>query len=855
MKRTFISLLLTLMLSGVFAVDLTYYLPQSVEYDKSVPAPESILGFQIGEWHVNHDKVVNYIHAVAAASDRVELLNYGFSYERKPLYLVIISSPENRKNLNRIKAEHQKLSDPNVSASVETDNLPVFTWLGHSIHGNEASGVNASLLLIYHLAAAQDAETLQWLDKSVIIVDPAINPDGIDRFAEWVNSHKSFVDNDDTQEIEHSEAAPGGRGNHYWFDLNRDWINLQQPESQARIAALIDWRPNVYTCAHEQGTNANYHFSPGEPTRWHPLIPEQARSFIHHLAKDYYVPAFDRRKVLYFSGEVFDDYYPGRGREYLDFHGGIAILWEQPSSRGFSQRSNNGTITFPSAILNQLTAELATIRGSYDLRKELLDYQKTYFRNASGEAAKDPVKAYIFGSETDRTAAYHLAELVKRNNIEIYRLSKPVETAGRKYKPESSYVVPLNQKQYRLVHALFEIREQYSDSLAYDITGWTLPFAFNLDYSKLGAGVYNASLLGERFEEGFPQGKFTQSADPYAYLFEWSEYYSPRALYRLLDAGIYVKVAHDAFTADDRTFARGSIVIPLGEAYQTKPAEEIRQLIDVITREDAIDVYAVASGYTEGHNLGSSAFSPVRKPVVAVLGTAGAVWHLFDRRYEIPVSLIGSIARTDLSRYNVLIVAGGSISPSEATILKDWVNAGNTLVGYENALYSFVQAGLASAEFITHNAASYKGSYAGFNVASNAERIAGVIFQTKIDPTHPLLWGYAKDELPVFKKNNLIVRSPENTLSVPVSYTAKPLLSGNVLPRVAASLANTPVVIGYRSGQGRVIAFTIDPNFRAIWYGTDKLTANAVFWGNLINGATLTAPASSTPRNEATRNR
>lgn len=820
-------------------IDLSYYLPQSAEYDKTVPTPKSVLGYEIGEWHVNHDKVVNYIKAVAAVSPRVKLVQYGYSHELKPLYVVILTSPANQKNLEQIKAEHLKLSDPSVSSSVNIENLPVFTWLGHSIHGNEASGVNASLLLIYHLAAAKDTETLKWLDESVIFVDPAINPDGIDRFAEWVNSHKSVIPNDDTQEKEHLEPSPRGRSNHYWFDLNRDWLNLQQPESQARIAALIDWRPNVYTDAHEQGTNANYHFSPGEPTRVHPLIPDQAQDFIKTLAKDFYAPAFDQQGIFYFSGENFDDYYPGRGREYLDFHGGIAILWEQPSSRGFVQKSSNGILTFELAIRNQLTAGLATIRGSHSLRKDLLDYQRWYFKQASEDAQKDKVKAYVFGSPTDRISAYRLAEVVKRNNVKIYQLGKNLEINGQKYDINSSYVVPLNQPQYRLVHALFEIREHYKDSLSYDITGWTLPFSFNLDYSILGANNYNTSLLGGKFElDQFPQGHFSGSKNAYAYAFEWGEYYAPRALYRLLDADIHVKVASDSFTSEGRTYSRGSILIPLGDVYQKKSVDEIYTIIDKIIKEDAISVYALNSGFTEGHNLGSGSFNTITKPSIAILGNAGEVWHLFDQRLSIPVSIIDNIEQTNLERYNVLIWGEGNISASEAKKIQEWVSKGNTLIGFEGTFGSLLQSKLITAEFVADNA-PYNGPYEGYGVSLRATDISGVIFQTEVDITHPLLWGYSKRNLPVFKNSRLIVKPFINKLSTPITYSSSPLLSGNVLPRVVDSLANTPVVVGYRIGRGRIIAFTINPNFRGIWYGTNKLTTNAVFFGNFINSATL----------------
>ncbi|MDR3108237.1 MAG: hypothetical protein LBU65_00930 [Planctomycetaceae bacterium] len=808
-------------------VSLDYYLPKSAEYDKNVPTPESVLGFQVGEFGASSEQIVNYIKAVDAASDRVKLVQYGASHEKRPLYVVIISSPENQKNLDKVKAEHLKLADPAVSDSVDTKNLPVFTWLGHSIHGNEASGANAALLLIYHLAAAKDEETLKWLNESVVFVDPLINPDGYTRFISWINSNKSVVTNDDTQEREHSEPRPGGRGNHYWVDLNRDWLNVQHPESQGRIAALIEWRPNVYTDAHEQGTNAHYHFSPGIPTQIHPLIPPQAQEFIKRLARDFYAPAFDARGVLYFSGENFDDYYPGRGREYLDFHGGIAILWEQPSSRGFAQSTPNGVLTFEFAILNQLTAGLATVRGGHALRQELLDYQRSYFKLAISESADDPVKAYVFGSTTDKFASYRLAELVRRNGIDVYKINEDLTVDGKTYSPKGSYIVPLSQKQHRLIHAIFEVREKYDSRSSYDITGWTLPFAFNLDYSILNTETYKQSLLGEKFELGqFPKGQLIGGKNAYGYAFEWGEYYSPRAIYRLLDNGINVKTVESRITHDGKTFDKGAVVVLTGSMYQKKSAAEIEAVIEQIIKEDAIDVYSIKTGYTEGRTLGAGGVlsNVSEKPRIAVLDGSGAgeVWHLFDQHYGIPVSVLASdsFSRINLDKYNVLILPGGGIvTETDIAKLKTWVESGNTLIGYDSSLRTLIQAGLIDAEI-----GAGRGSF------------LGITFQTEVDLNSPLLLGYAKKNLPVFKDGGSILAKPSNRLDTPISYTNTPLLSGNVQAQMVESLAGTPVVVTKRAGRGQVIAFAFDPQFRTVWYGTNKLTANAVFWGSKLGG-------------------
>ncbi|MBQ3743394.1 MAG: hypothetical protein II858_06025 [Bacteroidales bacterium] len=839
--RKLFGLLLCLTLAwGAAAQDpvpLSYFLPDTCNYDKHIPTPSSVLGFEVGEFQITPEQGVAYVKALAAASDRVLLRQYGWTHERRPLYLLIISTEENIRNIDRIKAEHDLLSDP--SADGKTSG-PVFNWFGNSIHGNETSGFNASLLLAYHLAAARTPYTQKVLENNIVLIDPMINPDGIGRFTEWVNSHRSTVANPDSQELEHTETWPGGRSNHYWFDLNRDWINQTQPESRARAVAMHEWKPNVYTCAHEQGSDANYHFSPGEPTRWHPLITEDCREFIRRLARDYYVPAFDRQGLMYFSGEIFDDYFPGRGREYLDFYGGIALLWEEQSSRGFLRQTANGMLSFPMTIHNQLTTELATLQGATDMREELLEYQKRFYRTTSKEGSG----YYVFGTSGDAVSAYRLAELVSRNGVDIYRLGKKLTAGGRTFVPDSAFVVPVRQARHRMVEIIFEVGEQYADSLSYDITGWTLPMSFNLPCVKV-----DAAMQGEKFHYSQPQpaGSFNRAS--YAYAFEWSGFYAPRALYRLLSAGVFAKVAQDGFQADGKAYAPGTVVVPLGPAYQSVPQDEIHALMERIAQEDGVDVQALASGYTAGHNVGSGTLATVRIPRVAVIGgpeaasvAVGGLWHLMDQHYKMPLSILPSdgMGGVNLDRYNVLFVTSGhgSMSASNVAKIRSWVERGGTLVTLEQGVNFLRRLGL---DALATKSAPLDTDipYGKLSVATRARSINGVIVEAGIDRTHPMGWGYLEDRLPVFKNNTLILEPLPNKLRTPLIHSDPVLLSGNLLPRLQEMLAGTPVTVLTALGRGRVISLTIDPNFRAIWYGTGKLTANAMFWPELVSPASM----------------
>ena len=256
-------------------LDLSYYLPPHVKYDPAIPTPQSVIGHEVGEWHVTHDKLVAYMMALDKASDRISLQITGYTHEARPLLLLTITSPKNHQNIEAIRTQHLQLGEATKSGALDIKNMPAVFYLGSSIHGNEASGANAGLVMAYHLAAAQGPEIEKYLENTIILFDPSFNPDGLQRFTAWVNSRKSKVISTDPNDTEHNEAWPGGRFNHYWFDLNRDWLVAQHPESQARAKQFQAWRPNVLNDHHEQGTNATFFFMPGVPSRVNPLTPDK----------------------------------------------------------------------------------------------------------------------------------------------------------------------------------------------------------------------------------------------------------------------------------------------------------------------------------------------------------------------------------------------------------------------------------------------------------------------------------------------------------------------------------------------------------------------------------------------------
>jgi len=853
MKR--ISILLAFTISSLSAfsqVDLSYYLPDGITYNPSIPTPASVVGHEVGEWHISHDRLVNYMMALDKASDRISLEVTGQTYENRPLLLLTITSPANHQKIESIRTEHLKLSDPATSGSVDTKAAPVVFYLGCSIHGNEPSGANAGLVMAYYLAAAQGPEIDKFLQNTIVLFDPSFNPDGLTRHSGWANSRKSKLISPDPNDMEHNEAWPGGRFNHYWFDLNRDWLVAQLPESRARITKFQQWKPNVLTDHHEQGTNATFFFMPGEPTRVNPITPERNQELTRKMG-EYHAKALDQIGSLYFTQEGYDDFYYGKGSTYPDVEGSIGILFEQASSRGHAQESVNGILTFPFTIRNHFVTMLSSLKAVNDMREELLQYQRDFYKGALTEAAKDPVKAYLFGSR-DKAKTYHLLEILMRHNVEVYAPSSSSTIGGKSYPAESSYIVPVNQPKYRLVKGMFGKITQFKDSIFYDISSWTLPLAFGLDYEELKA----PPALGARVTEAkMPMGKIIGDKGKYAYAFETYGYYSPRAIYRLVSHGIRTKVSTEAFYhSSGKKFEAGSIMVSLDN--QDKNPEQIEVYLREIAEKDGIDLYAFNSGLDyRGVSLGSSYFQLVTKPSIAMLveggsgfggvspTDAGEIWHLLDQRFNIPITClpVALFNGANLNRYTTIIFpAGGynAISEPAKEKLKAWIQNGGVVIGFEQALNWFTSAGLGRFEMRNLGEGDKKETttakpYADIADAGRAQETSGAIVEAEVDITNPLLYGYSSNKIPMFKSNNLFMEKAKGIYSNPLVYGSNPMLSGYMSKKNYPKFKNSSGIGVSAMGRGRVIGFTEDVAFRAFWFGTNKMLMNAVYFGGFIS--------------------
>ena len=815
---------------------LTYYLPD-LDYDPAIPTPEAFLGWQIGDWHISHDLQQAYMRALAAASDRIKLEVIGHTYEQRPLLNLIYTTPENHARLEELRERHVNWSRPDGGLrDADLAEVPGVLYQGYSIHGNEPSGGNAAVMAAYYLAAAPLSEVGELLRNNIILFDPCFNPDGFNRFASWANSHKNKNLTPDGQDREYNEAYPRGRSNHYWFDLNRDWLPVQHPESQARIAQFHRWKPNILTDHHEMGTDATFFFMPGEATRVHPSTAPVNQELTARIG-EYHSAALDKIGSLYYSGEGYDDFYYGKGSTYPDIFGTVGILFEQASSRGHLQESDNGLLTFPFTIRNQVTTALSTYAALEALHDDLLTYQRSF--NLEG-VTRD---GYVIDADGDPGRAREMATVLARHGLPVQH--------GTGEGGEAYYIpkTPFSE-------AAFEPILEFEDSLFYDVSTFSLPMAFNLPYRQVGGGTPK-DMEWSAFDPNEPAGTIDRTRADYAYFVPADDYYAVKAIYQLQDAGVRVKVSDQPFAIGEggTQFRRGAAMIPV--VGQEMDAAELHRVISGVEDATGIDIVATNTGTVDagGLMLGSrSAYQTLRKPVIALLVEgnvssldAGETWHLLDQRFGIPITKlpVDNLSRADLSRYNTIIVPDGyynNLGEAAANALKDWMGRDKVLITMERGSSWAAQHGLANLKTrktSDPDSAVSQRPYEKADRDGGGRVLGGAIYRTVADLTHPLLFGMQREEIPVFRSGTLLFEPAKNVYATPLRYADEPLLSGYSPRGFAEKAAGSAAIIVSGTGGGRTIAFANNPNFRAFWYGTNRLFMNAVMFGNTINGSAV----------------
>ncbi len=837
--------------------------PTDVTYDARIPTPEAYLGRPLGAAPVRYHELVGYMNAVAGMSERMTIEVAGYSHERRPILFLTATSAANQARIDDIKAAHIGLSEPDVDQEITAD-MPVITWLNYGVHGAESSGLDAALPTVYYLAAARGGPADRLLEESVVLVVAGLNPDGHAYRSQWLDTWGSQVPNADPSHIEHQYDGRIARTNHYGFDLNRQWMSVSQPEPRAWMSKWHEWRPNVSVDYHEMGSQQTYYFAPGVPTRNHPLIPQEG----YDLISDVVAPSeavLDEQARLYFHGDRYDHFFLGKGAGFPLVNGGIGILHEASAARGVELETDNGIRTYRENILKHFRTSIGNAIGAMDNRQRLLEYQQDFYNSASDRADEHAVKAYVFNAPGDRARTNHLVDLLTFHRIKVYRLGGNITEGGKTYRGGDAYIVPMDQPQHTLIRAMFDRILEFEDKTFYDVSTWTVPLAFGVDYAPLSGRRLDRNLLGP---EAMPEFRPAPAPDApqYAYAFEWYEYYAPRALNRVLQAGLHARVALNPLVAQttrgDVELDRGTVIVSFDRQAMSK--EDIASIMQTIAREDGVTVHALTSGRSaigsSGPDVGGQFYRPLSAPeVLVVVGRSmdaynyGEIWHLLDYRMNMRVTLrdrsrLGSV---DFSRYTHIVFAGGSFggyNPSYADRLRDWVNNGGTVVGIRQG------AGWLRENVLDHNRRTNGSAQSDDNGSGHepfvgedldgperfpyAEKesrdplqvVGGSIFAGDLDNTHPLGFGYPHREVAMMKNMNTIMQRSDNPYASVITYATPPLLSGYASPENQDALEGSAAMIAERRGRGSVVLFADDPNFRGIWYGSNKLFLNALFF-------------------------
>ena len=807
-----------------------YFYPNKGSFDASIPTPEQFLGYAIGEQHTRHDRIVAYLKELDRLSDKVSFEIIGETFEHRAQVVAIFSSPENHKNIEQIRLQH--LSNQTNGTN---NKVPLVIHLAYNVHGNEPSSSEAALLTAYYLTASQSEQTQQWLNNMIITLDPVINPDGRDRHTHWANMHKGTPAVADPNDREHNEIWPGGRFNHYWFDLNRDWFLGTFPETRNRINFFHKWRPYVQTDHHEMGTNSTFYFDPGKESSNNPIVPDYLYKNIYPKFGEYFTKATNSIGSMYFTKEAFDKLYPGYGSSYINFYGGAGFLFEQGSSRGHVQETTTIPITFGFTIRNQFTASLATITASLAEKESLIELRKQFYLTAKQQAANSVIKGYSFGDPNDFNRTKAFIDLLLLHKIDIYKVPN-----------STNYFVPTAQDNYIMVKSIFENQITYKDSTFYDASTWSLIHAYGLPFTE----VKSSMVLAEKINAPLVLNNTPIVKSNYAYLVNNTDYNIHQFIYALQNEGVFVQTATRTFSTningENMNFGYGSIVISVQQ--QKVDADMLYNIISKASVAANIKVHTVASGFnSSGIDLGSNYVKTLKKPEAAMIigsgvaaSEAGEIWHLLDQRLHMPITKIDilNFSRVRLERYNTLVMVSGAynfLDKNSVDKIKAWVQNGNTLITIKSGADWAIKNGFTKFKLAVDSSTT-KGrlDYDRASDMEGAKALGGSIFSIDLDTTHPIGYGFSKRKVSVYKNNSTFFQNSTNAYSTIAQYTNTPLVGGYLHPNSLKMIKNSPSILVGAEGSGRVILFADEPNFRGTWYGTNKLFLNALFLGNIM---------------------
>lgn len=810
---------------------------------QEIQSPSTFLGFELGTQFSRHYEVTDYFeHLAERAPKRVKLTSYGTTYERRPLLLAYISSEKNMANLEAIRRAHLGQTSGQAGSEIAV------VWLSYNVHGNESVSTEAAMKTAYELLTSKS----DYLENTVVIMDPCINPDGRDRYSNWYNQYKNTPFQVDPNSKEHNEGWWSGRSNHYIFDLNRDWAWITQKESQQRLKVYNQWMPHIHVDFHEQGVDDPYYFAPAaEPL--HEVITPFQRSFQRTIGKNH-AKYFDREGWFYFTKERFDLFYPSYGDTYPMYNGGIGMTYEQGGSgrAGLAViNSNRDTLSLKDRINGHFTTGMSTVEVAAANAQKLNQEYAKYYKDKTYR-----YKSYVMSGKEDQVKA--LARFLDEHKIE-YSFRAPGTVKGHNYQTgangskrfgANSLVVNTQQPKGKLIKVLFEPQPKLSDSLTYDITAWSLPYAYGLDAMATTAVIgsnANSSLLD--FKTAHQEVPFLQKssqsrldAKAYAYLADWNSMEDARMLAHLLKKKIRVRKAYKDFEIEGNAYQKGSLIVTRSD---NEHIDNLTAELEAAANTFQQNFTAVQSGYVDkGKDFGSSFVQMINPAKIAVLSGEGVgsyrfgeIWHYFEQQLHYPLTVLDTDywKRVNLENYDILILPGGRygsvLGQSERDELKEWIRKGGRLIAMENALNALAGDdkgfGLSYAE---QNSSGEDKQPAPYDQTSRTRimgAITGAIFKAKVDTSHPLAFGY-DDEYFTLKlgASAFSYLDRGNVVYLQGNSQAVSGFAGN---KAVENIQNTLVFGVQRMGRGSVVYMVDNPLFRGFWENGKLFMANALF--------------------------
>ena len=816
-------------------------------------SPKDFLGYELGARFTPHHRVVAYFEHIAATSDHVKLTTYGTSYEWRPLIAAFVSSAANIANLENIRVDNLKRAG--IEEGEPIGNTPII-WLSYNVHGNEAVASETAMRTLWELVNPANQESKQWLENTVVVIDPCLNPDGQERYVNWYNQKANSRMQPDPQSTEHAEPWPGGRPNHYLFDLNRDWAWQVQHESKERIKLYNQWLPQVHVDFHEQGVNAPYYFAPAaEPV--HEFVSDFQKEFQETVGRNN-ARYFDENAWLYFTREVFDLFYPSYGDSWPMFNGAIGMTYEQ----GGSGRAGLGiltalgdTLTLTERILHHHTSGMATIETvSKNADKLVNEYAKYFSENQTNPKGK--YRAYVVkpSGSTERLEA--LKQLLDRNGIRYGHANGKSGLKGFDYftgtvasftLEEGDLVVSAYQPKSILTQTLFEPNPSLSDSLTYDITSWALPYAYGLQAYALETRLdVTTSTSNAGFEANSAAGK------PLAYISPWTSVNHARFASALLNEGIRIRYAEREFSLSGKTYASGSLII--GRAGNERK-KDFQETVVRIANENQIHLEPVSTGYVDtGKDFGSGDVKAIQAPKVALIGGAGVsslnfgeVWHFFERELDYPLSVLDlqQFAAAELSTYNTIILPSGNYGAlGEAGMRKldAWVTAGGKLIAIESAAgFLSGKEGFGLTQFLTDEekkeaektqekdaAAARIADFQARERSRISDAASGAVYEVKMDASYPLGFGTG-GKYYTLKNSGQRYAYLKNGINVGIIPDETYHRTGFVGAKAKSRIKEALVFGVEHKGRGQVVYLIDNPMFRGFWDYGKLIMSNAVF--------------------------